>query len=278
MKSFNVVSIIVTVLLVFFGILTGCGSKSSDESSSSTDSKVASTTQDSSKKIQLAVDPYPPYTIQNGNENMYTNGFAVEIAKEIFTKIGYEAVFNVVPFAKGIEMMKSGEMDGMMTVYKTTERESFVDYPKESIAPDSQSFFALKESNIKFDGDINNLKGKKIGIVQGYTYGDDFSNAVTNGTVTSETANDAASNLEKLLNNRIDVILDGKYTVLYNLKLKGKLDRVQELTPESRTPALYLVFSKKSNIDKTIIDRYDEILGQMKKDGTWNSIIDKYIK
>lgn len=278
MKPFKLLSITIALVVILSAALMGCGSKNSSDSSSSSDSKTTTSNDNSSKKLQFAVDPYPPYTIQSGNETVFSSGFTVEIAKEIFSKMGYEAVFNVVPFERGIEMMKNGDMDGMMTVYKNTERESFLDYPKESIAPDSQSFFTLKGSDIKYDGNLNNLKGKKVGIIQGYTYGDDFDNAVKNGVFTVETANDEASNLEKLLNNRVDVILDGKYTVLYDLKQKGSLDKVEELKPESRTPELYLVFSKKRNISKDIINRYDEILSQMKKDGTWNAIIDKYIK
>lgn len=225
--------------------------------------------------LELVTLQYPPYQYE---ENGQTKGVVVEIVKEVFLRMQQPVNITLMPWARSLKMIEVGTADAIFTAYKTAEREAFADYSKEVLMPQVVSLFVLNDSHIKFDGDLQKLANYSFGVVNNVSYGDVFDNAVKNKLIkVPDVAYTGEQNIEKLLVKRFDILVSNKYGALYILKRKNALDKIKELAPEVQAIPSYMAFSKKRNLN-LIRDKFDEILLEMKKDGTYEKIMTEQSK
>lgn len=219
----------------------------------------------------LVTENYPPFEFE---ENGQIIGITVDIAREAFTRMGISVTITIYPFARGIEMTRSGEAQAMVGIYKSQARQEWAYYPNEAVFLDKQCFFGLPGKTIDYDGSIASLQPYRIGVIRDYSEGDAFDEAVASGVLKVEPVDSGRENYEKVLNGRIDAFIDGQYTTLYNLKASGLQNQVVELGV-FRESALYVAFSQKSS-SQEMADKWDQALDAMKKDGSYQQIIRKY--
>ena len=74
-------------------------------------------------------------------------GCAVEIVQEAFNRMGQGITIKMVPMKRGQYMLKTGRTDGMFTLYKTPERETFAYYPELPVLSRGISFYVRKDRN-----------------------------------------------------------------------------------------------------------------------------------
>jgi len=260
-------SLLMIILLAF---LTGCSSSEPTKTATTTTPPQTPT---ATNQLEFATDEYPPFEFA---ENGQIKGISTEIVNEAFKRMGIKIVIKTYPWARAMDMVKNGEVDGIFSVFKTPERKAFIDFPTPLVA-DVQSLFVLKDSDLKFDGDLSKLNQESIASVTGYSYGEKFDTAVKNGVIKLESTADITSNFEKLLSKRVNIYVESKYSGIYILKKMGKLDQVKALSPDVNSPYGYLGFSK-SKKHTELIAKFNTVLEQMKNDGTTQKIIDSYIK
>ncbi len=225
--------------------------------------------------LELVTLQYPPYEFE---ENGEVKGVAIDIINEVFSKMKQPISIKVLPWARAIGMIKSGNADAIFTAYKTAERETFADYSKEVLMPQTISLFVLKESNVAFDGDLSKLGSNSFGVVRKVSYGKSFDGAVKAGTISKvDESKTGVANMEKLLKGRFDILISNKYGAVQIMNDLGKADMIKELAPEVQSVPSYIAFSKKRN-RAGIRDKFDVILADMKKTGAFDKIIDSYFK
>lgn len=98
----------------------------------------------------VAVPTYPMAYPSDGKPV----GFQVDLIREVFRRIGLPFTVEFMPWARCIEDAKNGEADGIFTIFRTPEREGYLLYGAEALQQMRISFFARKESRIRFDGDV----------------------------------------------------------------------------------------------------------------------------
>jgi polar amino acid transport system substrate-binding protein len=225
--------------------------------------------------LELVTLQYPPYQYE---ENGQIKGMVVEIVKEVFRRMQQPVNIRLMPWARSIKMIETGTADAIFTTYKTAEREVFADYSKVVLMPQTVALFVLKDADIKFDGDLQKLASYSFGVVNKVSYGDVFDNAVKNNLIKApDTTNTGEQNIDKLLAKRFDILVSNRYGALNILKHKDAMDKVRELTPEVQAIPSYIAFSKKRNLD-SVREKFDKILLEIKKDGTYEKIIHEYSK
>lgn len=224
----------------------------------------------SAATLELVTLQYPPYQYE---ENGQTKGMVVEIVKEVFRRMQQPINITLMPWARSIKMIEAGTADAIFTAYKTAERETFADYSRVVLMPQTVSLFVLKDANIKFDGDLQKLASYSFGVVNKVSYGDIFDNAVKNKLIkTPDATYTGEQNIEKLLAKRFDILVSNRYGALDILRHKDAMDKVRELIPEVQAIPSYIAFSKKRDLD-LVREKFDEILLEIKKDGTYEKII-----
>ncbi len=228
------------------------------------------------KIVQLVTESYIPYGYE---ENGAVKGVAVDVVNEAFRRIGYTVELKMLPWTRSLQMVEDGDTDGIFCAFYSDERAVFMDYLKEPLAYEAQYCYTLKDSPVAFDGTLESLKPYRIGVIQDWYYGDAFDEALKNGAFHVESVTDLSINIQKLLDGRIDVIVNPRLSTLYYLKQMKIQDRVVEQAVPFREPtALYLGFTKKRLVDPALRRDLEAELAEMKADGTYQEIVDQYIR
>ncbi len=269
------VLLIFCVSIMLVAAVSGCVKKPQDvlikpESKQLVPSKV------DQEIIKLVTESYIPYSYM---ENGELKGIAVDVVSEAFKRQGYEVDLTVLPWTRALQMIEDGDADGIFCAFYSEKRAIFMQYLKEPIAQEAQFVYTLKDSPVKFDGTLDSLKPYRIGVLQDYFFGEAFDRARKDGSLHVEAVTDLPTDIQKLLDGRIDAMVDHHLSTLYYLKQMNVQDRIVEQSVPFREPAgLYLAFTKKRFLDQALILKIDEELVAMKADGTYQKIMDRYIR
>ncbi|BBN83856.1 hypothetical protein PA25_38410 [Pseudoalteromonas sp. A25] len=225
--------------------------------------------------INLVTLEYPPYEFQGAQD---ASGIAVEIIREAFARIDQPINIQFLPWGRAIREVKAGRVDGIFTIYKTPERETFMDYSQEVLIQQSITFFALKSHPIYYDGRIASLSPYRIGIVRKVSYGEEIDKAIRSGTLENLVTTDTGINSFKLLlADRVDVVVSNQLGGIEILKRLGIEDKVVSLPSYAYDIPSYIAFSKSKKLG-AMRKRIDIALRDMKEDGTYKKIVEEYLK
>lgn len=169
--------------------------------------------------------------------------------------------------------------DMVFTYSYNKERTEYLIYSSESHREIDWNFFIRKEDKNKYSFDnFEDLKGLRIGFTRGQSYSSEFLNAVQNGIFEIDEVVREELQMPKLLAGRIDMVPLSTQSTLLTAKDEGYLDKITYLPKPLKSEKYYNTFVKKSNYPdlETLIKRYDQILREMKKDGTLENIRQKY--
>lgn len=281
--------ILLSVLLgVMLTSLTGCstkdprsntenqtGSENLPADGSATEQTATDSNSNAAIAAQLTVAVIPDYPPFSFDENGEPKGICIDILNEVSIRTGIDIAYEMTPFNRALENVKEGVTDAMTPIYKTVEREAYLDFTAESLVPDSNSFFVRSDANIQFDGNFSTLKDYTIGLVFNNSFGTDFDTAVSKGTLKTEGASNIDGIIKKLIGKRQDIIIGGTYPVLYISKTLGVGDQIKALTPPVSNEFIVMCFTKKTD-HTTTIKRINDTLKEMKADGTIEQIISTY--
>lgn len=225
--------------------------------------------------VKLVALNFPPLIFE---ENGAPAGIAYEVVGEALKRAGHQATVEVMPWARALDMARDGQADGIFTAYRTPEREQFLNYSTEVVVPQVVSLFVRKDSPVAFTGNLADLAKYKIGVVNQISYGPLLDEAIKAGVLPEvEKSNDSDSNVKKLAQGRFDVMPSNRYVAQYILKKLGMADQVKELQPEVQNIPSFIAFTKAK--DTTALRAaFDQGLAAMKKDGTFQAILDKYAR
>lgn len=225
--------------------------------------------------IRLVTGNYPPYEYEEAGE---VKGLVVEVLKEAFARNNQPVEFKVVPWARALWMAQHGEADAVFATIKTPEREQNLNFSSESLIPLSSAFFVKKGSPIQYNGDIATVANFDIGLLRQASYGPAFDTALKTGVIKyPDFTTDTLTNIKKLVAGRIDVMAGDRIGTLHLLQQNKLLDQVTVLSPEINISPSYLAFNK--NKDHTATrDAIDKAIKAMKKDGSYQRIVDKYTR
>jgi polar amino acid transport system substrate-binding protein len=198
------------------------------------------------------------------------SGFEAELTQAVFSSMGIQPVFMEYPWARCIEMMKSGRSDAIMTIFKTQDRTKFLYYPSEPTSVLPNVLFKLKSSRLAFDGDLKKLKKYVIGVKSSTSYGEKFDHA---GYLRKEEVPFNESLIRLVETGRVDVGIMAE-PVLKHLMKNGN-GRLSLLRPYVSQEPLYVAFSRKSG-QKKLSEEFSVMLAKFKKTEKYKKILKKY--
>ena len=166
----------------------------------------------SADTIVLEADNWCPYNCDPADKNP---GYMVEMLKHIFEKAGHKIDYKVVSWNRALQDAENGEVAGVIGA-------SIFDLPTghrstELMGQNNECFFVKASSDFAYKS-IEQLKGKKIGTVAGYTYTDVVNEfEKKNKNLFDPATGDKAvtTNMKKLLAGRIDVIIENEFVFKY---------------------------------------------------------------
>lgn len=222
-----------------------------------------------SEKIIITNGEWEPYTSQK-----YKNyGPISQIVKEAFALQGVEVVYKFFPWKRAYYYVEKGIYDGSVGWSKTPKREKIFIYPKMFILPTETVFIYLKNTNFKWEGDVNIFKKYKLGTTLGYDYNGIIQKAIDEGKIKPDIGLDDLKNLKKLLLKRIDIFICDKAVALTLIKKYFSKEEQQKFTYEKKayiTLPLYLIL-KKGNLK--LKEKFEKGLNQLIKSGRYDTIM-----
>lgn len=213
---------------------------------------------------------FPPYhhLDKDGREA----GFVIETIIETARLTGIEVEFKQFPWSRCLNMVKTGQVDAMMNLFKTQEREKTMFFHDNIIAWETNVFFVRTTSSAKFDGNYNNIDLLRLAAIRNYSYGKTFDKYPFKNKVELETENEL---INSLINQRSDIIIGNKLTIKRLLANKNLDSQIKVLTPDISRDPLYLGFSKKKGHEQLSI-RFSDNLIKFKSSDQYEKMLTKY--
>lgn len=225
--------------------------------------------------IKVRADDWMP---MNGEPSAEYPGFLVEILEAVFEPEGLTVDYQLLPWERAIQETRLGKFDCVVGAYKS-DVPDFI-FPELPWGMDHALLFVQAGDDWKYTGQLSQLKERKLGVVTGYSYGDEFDQFSEDNKgkqiffVSGQEP--LKMNIKKLKAGRLDTILDGEAAVRWKLKQMGVMDYLEvagELLPPE---PLYLACSPAKFGSKRIVDLADKGMLRLRTSGQLKRILDRY--
>ncbi len=227
--------------------------------------------EDSKPAVSLLTLEWEPYI----GEKLPCHGYVAELVEASLAASGKRADFKFLPWAKAVELAKSGSADGYLPEYYDDARRSDFLF-SDSFPGGHLVLFKRKGVDLTFSGDIEALRGLKTGVVRGYVNTKAIDESTT---LLKEEAPSDEANLRKLAAGRLDVIVIDRLvaeTLLREDGLKALAGNVELVSPALEYKPLYICFSKAKPESKALLSAFNSGLSKLKSSGDLDRILAKH--
>jgi len=224
--------------------------------------------------VRLAAFDYPPFYFQENDE---VTGIAVDLIRELFSRLGRDVVVDMLPLKRALTYVEAGSRDGIMILIKTPERQEYMEYTESVMTVRGLLWTAADAPGNKVGSEFfRDLQSRKIGVTRGYSYGTDFDEMLQGMDV--NVANSDLSNFRMLVSPRIDVFPCNEIVAGGIFKRHPEL--AGEVVPSEQAFVewvLHMGVGKASPL-KDSIPAINAALAAMRKEGLIDAIVKKYIR
>ncbi|WP_419902661.1 transporter substrate-binding domain-containing protein [Kiloniella sp.] len=217
--------------------------------------------------LRILAVHWPPYEFETPVNGL--RGYDVEVVDEVFRRMGLKVKVEFMPWTRAVALVFTGQAMALLSCGKKKDRDAHL-YYSDTLSVSSEGYFMRKEdTGPKFESLVE-LRGQRITAVRGYVTQKDL---VTLG-IKHITVNTDESALKALINKRVDIYYASKENNEFIAKQLGFSDKLEFQLFRQITD--HLCFSKKWPGSKDMLARFNIGLSELKADGTYKKIHDKY--
>ena len=214
---------------------------------------------------------YPPLSWLQGDE---LRGVTNDSVKHIFAEQGYELTVYVLESWKRCMLeVELGNID-VAVAFRTPERIKKFAFSEEHLIAENIAIFVNKDRPFTFNN-WEDLTGKLVGMVLGYSYGDDFDKFLDDNT-RIERVSSNFQNITKLALNRIDLMPFELNSGLLQVQTHGYKDQIVPLPTIATTDYLYLTTAISNQKIINLLPALDRSIKQLKQNGTIDALTEKH--
>lgn len=222
--------------------------------------------------LDIVCDEWPPYQTVDQNGNL--GGFSTDVVNAVLERMNVKVNSLIVyPWKRALTNLQTGKCQALFSANFTQERTEFAWYPKEPLVESLWVIWVKKDSCHTYTG-FSALKGKKVGVVRGYSYTEEFWSFLTTHNV-YEQANSDEINFKKLNAGRIDYAAAELWNGSQILKTLGYKNIVPITSHPIKSSGLFIMFSKKS-VSQDFVAQFSNELIQFKKEPAYQVLLDAY--
>lgn len=185
-------------------------------------------------------------------------GIGIDIARKIFEPLGYKVNYVIVPWTQALTDARSGTIEAV--VGANMQDDPSLLFPSSYLFNISDDFYVMNGSRWRYQGPYT-LKDKHVGVIAGYGYGAVITqfikeNLSRSGAIQATSGKDALNqNMARLREGKIDVLIESKPVMDYNLQKKGETQIIWAGGVEQAP--VYMAFSPKNPAGRTLQNQYD---------------------
>lgn len=215
------------------------------------------------ERFHIAYDYWPPYN--SFEEPLNENGFVVLLNKIIFREANIPLKSDIRKWTEVLAAVSSGEADATVGG-KTPERESFA-YFSDPLFPWSFNFIYKKENgfrDLEWDTYLD-IKSYTIGLIKGFSYGNDFYTAVYRYGLTVKYVDTPQENIANLMAGKVDIVAMNPDIFKWMVSQESSTKKVDfgVMKKPIIKHQLYIILSKKSKWADDL-PRINKAIGVMK--------------
>ncbi|WP_108652002.1 substrate-binding periplasmic protein [Dongshaea marina] len=223
--------------------------------------------------ITVVADRWEPY---NGEPKSSRPGYAIEIVEKIFQSAGHEISYSLLPWKRAIQLTRQGRYNAIIGSYKE-DAPDFI-FPEEEIGISDNAFFVRKGEPWRYQG-LESLKGKTIGLIMGYNYGqelDPFLQRHTQYIQYAYGADPLEININKLLYKRFDLLLENSIVLTHKASRMGVSNDIEYAGRTEHIHKIYLAFSPRDNQSTNYAALVTRGIRELRQSGVLQQILDRY--
>lgn len=222
------------------------------------------------QKLRVITEEWPPYNFMDGSK---VTGFSTEVVQAIMKETGENYEIELMPGARGEDLLENGSMIMNYSLFRTASRENKFKWIG-PIAEDSVNFFYKADSSVKIRSIEDAKKLKAIssphrGLVYNFLIERGFDNLTTYPT--------PSGNIQAVLQGRSDYGIG--YTnigISHTLKqLEVPLNSVVFSDVVLVDFPLYIACTK--DVPDSTINKWQKALDKIKKSGEFDEIYMRYL-
>jgi len=222
--------------------------------------------------IALANGEWPPLL----GEHLPNHGFGSQIVSRAFALKQIQVNYQFYPWKRALEEARSGRVAGTLLWSSNADRQK--DFLiSQSVYRSKTMLFFNRSRPIDWQ-QLRDLKGKNIGVTNGYSYGETFNGLINNRTLLADQANTDAQNFAKLLANRIDAFPCEEIIGMHIIRSEFNPEALQHINispkPVHEEP-MYLLISRRHPNAEQLLHSFNAGLAQMKRNGELDAILKK---
>ncbi len=187
--------------------------------------------------VTMVTDEWPPYY---GSE-MYQQGPVTEIAREVLKQLGYQFELSFTPWKRAVASSKSGQYHAVLGGYYNKQRAEHFWYSQTIASSDIVLFTHFENKSAA--SNISALSNKRVCVINGYFYGDEFKN---NKLIERVNSNSLLHCFERLIAKRVDYLAANRLVGLdlLNNALVEYKDEIVALPLILSQEQIYILWSK----------------------------------
>jgi len=223
-------------------------------------------------KLVTAVDIWPPFRIASPNAKYGVTGIDVDILEGLEKYLNMSIEIERAPFARTVEMIKTGDIDLISSVSYTDKRNKFILYVPTSYHTVVPVFYTQKGR-----GHLVQVYEDLYKFTVGYSLGSAYFEPFNSDTKILKYGVSSEEQLIKMLAlGRFDIIIGTNPNIAFDIKIYNVKDKVMQtqFIPEDNTP-IYFGLSRKHN-NTNLQVQIDDYLKSIIINGELNQILKKY--
>lgn len=191
--------------------------------------------------VRLAIGEWAPFT----GRTLPGGGGLARLVDAAFAEAGYDVEFEFMPWTRAFERVRQGHYDGSPGWRPTRERERDMVFSG-PLVETKAVLVHLLDTPLRWT-QIDDLGRYRLGVLKGYSYGDDFDSARRQGSLRLDVSHDLSANIRKLLVGRLDGLVASRREVRYMISRTLSPDTRERLVEHPQpihTGFVHLMFSR----------------------------------
>jgi polar amino acid transport system substrate-binding protein len=200
-------------------------------------------------------------------------GIYPALLAEISKRSGIELDVVAAPWKRALLELEAGRA-GNGALYKNSDRLKKYDF-SDKLFDEVQIVYVRSGNTFAFT-DVDSLKGKTIGVIRGWSYGDKFDAAVKSGEITAEGVESDEQNFKKLILGRVDAMIAIRESAAAAIAAGDYRDKVTALSQPLSISSAYIAFAKSAHkID--VINKLNKAIKTLHDDGSFDLIVNTVV-
>jgi len=218
--------------------------------------------------VAIAMDEdYRPYMFQQAGEPA---GFYYDLLSSIFDQMLVQVRFEMRPWTGAVALIDEAEA-GLAGLYRNEARVRKYDFSN-AIIEEQLLVYVRGGEAFRFET-IEDLKGKTIATIRGWSYGQGFDTARERGAFATVETGSAMESLRKVLSGEADAAVIESLSARIALKANPDFQPLIDALPTPvATNKTYLAFNKQAG-KTALLDYFNYVMASMKADGRFEAIL-----